>query len=218
MKKTVLSVLLMLFVFTNTKAQVKSQIGLSFLQVGATKEQVLKEAFNFKVSQKIKIKNVGLLTGNGDGCRQKRIYKGCLSVDTSLFTYVPPAERFLFNTEVEKYFVHKMIVSNDIIFSNIELFFVRDVLQYVVLDYQPILEEILYLKYGEPTSGELYTNAEWSNQNGSKIMCTKNHIYISLDFYSNLISKENKKYIVWVQSKSILLNSTGNTKIDIENF
>ena len=221
MKKfIVLSVfLILLSPLERLTANIQNQFGISFLQVGASKDQVLREVFNFKVSSKVKVRNAEVLSNISD-LRKNKIYKGAISVDTSSFSFVPSKERFLFNPENEYYFIPKMTVSNNVVFLNVSLFFKNNILTYAVMDYQPIIEEILHLKYEEPTGGQLYNNnAEWSNDDGSKISCTKNHIYISLDFYSNQIQKENQHYTIWAKSKIDLLDRKNKIQeIDIENF
>ena len=85
-------------------------------------------------------------------------------------------------------------------------------MQYVVKDYNKTIENILFAKDGKPIGGNLFSNAEWINKNGSKIVCTKYKICLSLNHYSYLIPQNNEYYIIWLQSKINLSN------IDLDNF
>lgn len=215
LKKTfILSILFINFLFLNGNSQVKNNnlTGISIFQFGVSKEDFFHEAFNFKISKKIKIRDVSTLNKSYDNFKKNRLYKAKISQDTSKIKEIPESNRFLFHPNIEKYFLKYFKSSNGVIFSNVEMFFLNDSLQYVVMDYNKIIENILFAKYGKPIGGSLFSNAEWTNKNGSKIVCTKYKICLSLNHYSYLIPQNNEYYIIWLQSKINLSN------IDLDNF
>lgn len=215
LKKTlILSILFINFLFLNGNSQEKNNnlTGISIFQFGVSQEDFFHEASNFKISKKIKTRDVSTLNKSYDNFRKNRLYKGKISQDTSKIKEIPESNRFLFHPNIEKYFLKSFKSSNGVMFSNVEMFFLNDSLQYVVMDYNKTIENILFAKYGKPIGGNLFSNAEWINKNGSKIVCTKYKICLSLNHYSYLIPQNNEYYIIWLQSKINLSN------IDLDNF
>ena len=196
--------------------------GISIFKIGETKENIIHILIDSMHYSGIKEKNASDLQTSqlrnlNSKLDDKIIYKGKISIDTAKFDIKEiyktklSLEEDMFTPGIEKYFVQRFPITDEIALNNIEMFFMNGLLCYVRMDWNPKVDDALKLKYGEPniksedkiiTCTYTYTGAKF-DKTGSTIYKTwvNKNSDVRVISFAELYYDDNceKQFDIWME-------------------